>query len=68
MEQENAAPVSELEGVQKVVQSEVEAASDEAKRLKRRELDDAIYAALLSRAHSDPARALVDTVVKLVIE
>jgi hypothetical protein len=41
---------------------------DEAKRLKGRELDDALYAVLLSRAHSDQARALVDIVATLVIE
>ena len=35
---------------------------------KRRELDDALYVALLSRAHSDQARSLVDTVAKLVAE
>jgi hypothetical protein len=58
----------ELESVQKLVHSEDEAAFEEAKRLKGRELDDALYAALLSRAHSDQARGLVDTVVKLVIE
>jgi hypothetical protein len=59
---------NELEGVQKLVQPENEATSDEAKRLKGRELDDALYAALLSRAHSDQARALVDTVAKLIIQ
>lgn len=41
---------------------------DEAKRLKGRDLDDALYAALLSRAHSDQARALVDTVTNLIAE
>jgi hypothetical protein len=41
---------------------------EEAKRLKGRDLDDALYAALLSRAHSDQARALVDTVVTMVAE
>src|SRR5215472_404831 len=41
---------------------------DEAKRLRGRQLDDALYAALLSRAHSDQARALVDTVVRMVAE
>jgi hypothetical protein len=42
--------------------------ADEAKRLRGRGLDDALYAALLSRSHSDQARALVATVAKLVIE
>jgi hypothetical protein len=41
---------------------------DEAKRLRGRQLDDALYAALLSRAHSDHARSLVDTVVAMVAE
>jgi hypothetical protein len=59
---------SELESVQKLVHSEDKADPEEAKRVKRRELDDAIYAALLSRAHSDQARALVDTVVTMVAE
>ena len=57
---------SELKEVQKLVHSEAEADPEEAKRLKRRELDDAIYAALLSRAHSDQARSLVDTIVTMV--
>ena len=47
-----------------IIQDEV----DEAKRLKGRELDDALYAALLSRSHSDQARVLVDTVTALVTE
>ena len=41
---------------------------DEAKRLRGRQLDDALYAALLSRSHSDQARALVDTLTSLVTE
>jgi hypothetical protein len=40
----------------------------EANRQKRRELDNALYAALLSRAHSDQARALVDIVIKMVAD
>lgn len=40
--------------------------SDEIKRQKGRQLDEALYAALLSRAHSEQARSLVDTVVALV--
>jgi hypothetical protein len=59
---------SELEGVQKFAAPDEEVDPEEAKRLKGRELDDAIYAALLSRAHSDQARAVVDVVVKLVAE
>jgi len=42
--------------------------ADEAKRLRGRQLDDALYAALLSRCHSDEAHALVDTVTALVTE
>jgi len=42
--------------------------AEEAKRLRGRQLDDALYAALLSRAHSDQARALVDTVVTMVAQ
>jgi hypothetical protein len=41
---------------------------DEAARKRAREFDAALYAALLSRAHSDQARALVDTVVTMVAE
>jgi hypothetical protein len=43
-------------------------AAEEAKRQKGRELDDALYAALLSRAHSDQARAIVDAVAKSIAE
>jgi hypothetical protein len=53
--------------VQEIAREE-DAAADEAKRLKGRELDDALYAALLSRAHSDEARTVVDTVTKIVAE
>ena len=67
MEDESALN-SKLEGVQQLVRPEEPADLEEAKRLKGRELDDALYAALLSRAHSDQARALVDTVAKLVTE
>src|SRR5262249_33793115 len=67
MEDESALG-SELEVVQKHVQTEDEAELEEAKRLRGRQLDDALYAALLSRAHSDQARSLVDTVVTMVAE
>jgi hypothetical protein len=66
--EDESVPCSEREGVQKLVRSEDEAALEEAKRLKGRQLDDALYAALLSRSHSDQARALVDTVSKLVTD
>jgi hypothetical protein len=59
---------SELEGVEKFVTPDEEAALEEAKRLRGRELDDALYAALLSRAHSDQARVLVDAMVTMVAE
>jgi hypothetical protein len=62
-----AQPVAQTDVVETSVMDD-EAAIEEAKRLKGRELDDALYAALLSRAHSDQARVLVDTVAKLVIE
>ena len=39
---------------------------DEAARKRAREFDDALYAPLLSRAHSDQARALVDHVATMV--
>jgi hypothetical protein len=58
----------DLERDEKLDHPENETASEEVKRLKGRQLDDALYAALLSRAHSDQARTLVDTVAKLVIE
>ena len=59
---------SEREGVQNGVLPENEAVIEEAKRQKGRELDDALYAALLSRAHSDQACALVDAVTKTIAE
>jgi hypothetical protein len=62
-----AQPVVQTDVVETSVMDD-EAAIEEAKRLKGRELDDALYAALLSRAHSDQARALVDTVVTMVAE
>ena len=49
-------------------QPEEDTAAEEAKRQKGRELDDALYAALLSRAHSDQACALVDVVTKTIAE
>jgi hypothetical protein len=58
----------DLEADEKADQLENEKASEEAKRLKGRQLDDALYAALLSRSHSDQARALVDAVTNLVTE
>jgi len=60
-----AQPVAQTDVVETSVMGD-EAAIEEAKRLKGRELDDALYAALLSRAHSDQAHALVDTVVTMV--
>src|SRR6516162_9822946 len=41
--------------------------SDRTKRQNPRELDDARYAALDCRAHSDQARALVSAVTELVV-
>jgi hypothetical protein len=41
---------------------------DEAARKRAREFDDALYAALLSRAHSDQAHALVDHVLRMAAE
>jgi hypothetical protein len=67
MEEENNLS-SELETVQKLVTPDEEADIEEIRRLKGRQLDDALYAALLSRAHSDQARALVDTVVTMIAE
>jgi hypothetical protein len=49
-------------------QPQEDTAIEEAKRQKGRELDDALYAALLSRAHSDQACALVDAVTKTIAE
>jgi hypothetical protein len=45
---------------------ETSVTDDEAARKRAREFDDALYAALLSRAHSDQAHALVDHVVTMV--
>jgi hypothetical protein len=45
---------------------ETSVTDDEAARKRAREFDDALYAALLSRAHSDQARTLVDHVVAMV--
>lgn len=47
---------------------ETSVTDDEAARKRAREFDAALYAALLSRAHSDQARALVDTVATMVAE
>ena len=54
--------------LQGAARPEKDTATEEAKRQKGRELDDALYAALLSRAHSDQACALVDAVTKSIIE
>ncbi|HEY2249122.1 MAG TPA: hypothetical protein VGH70_16890 [Bradyrhizobium sp.] len=45
-----------------------QALSDEAARKRAREFDDALYAPLTCRAQSEQARALVDTVARLVTE
>jgi hypothetical protein len=45
---------------------ETSVTDDEAARKRAREFDDALYAALLSRAYSDQAHALVDHVVTMV--
>ena len=57
-----------LDQYQATAQPEEDKGAEEAKRQKGRELDDALYAALLSRAHSDQACALVDAVTKTIAE
>lgn len=75
MNDERPASATEIEGQAKEVASGDNGPKEtlssrenasEPKRQNPRELDDARYAALLSRAHSDQATALVDTVADLV--
>jgi hypothetical protein len=57
-----------LAGMEPVVVEVPPAEDKEAARKRAREFDDALYAPLLSRAHSDQAKALVDAVTALVAQ